>query len=267
MRFEALDEAITAATGETFRATDRSSVGGGSISEAFVLSGGGREFFVKSNAPGLEAMFEAEAAGLTEILGTDSLRAPRPVCHGTAGNSSYLVLEYIPFGPARADTQDRLGEQLALMHRHTSPHFGWHRDNTSGSTPQPNTQANDWVAFLRDERLGFQLRLAAERGASGRLLDAGAELLTLLPAFFTTHHPVPSLLHGDLWGGNWAADDAGRPVIFDPAVYYGDREADLAMTGLFGGTSMIVFTIPTGTLGHMTRASARVRCCTTCITS
>ena len=235
MLWEALEQAITQATGEHFSSTDRSSVGGGSISEAFVLSGGGRQYFVKSNRAELVAMFEAEAAGLAEILGTGSIRAPGPVCHGTAGDSSYLVLEYIPFGSARAETQERLGEQLALMHRHTSPHFGWNRDNTIGSTPQRNTQANDWVAFLRDERLGFQLQLAARRGAPGRLLDAGAELLTLLPAFFTTHHPVPSLLHGDLWGGNWAADDAGRPVIFDPAVYYGDREADLAMTELFGG--------------------------------
>jgi len=235
MLWEALEQAVTQATGEHFSSTDRSPVGGGSISEAFVLSGGGRQYFVKSNRAELVTMFEAEAAGLAEILGTGSIRAPRPVCCGTAGDSSYLVLEYIPFSSARGETQERLGEQLALMHRHTSPHFGWSRDNTIGSTPQPNTQANDWVAFLRDERLGFQLQLAAERGAPGRLLEAGAELLTLLPAFFTTHHPVPSLLHGDLWGGNWAADDAGRPVIFDPAVYYGDREADLAMTELFGG--------------------------------
>lgn len=237
MVWQALEKAIGDATGEPFRCDNRSSVGGGSINDAFVMTGGGRDFFVKTNAAELAYMFEAEAAGLAEIRDSQSLRAPCPVCHGVADDTSYLVLEYIPFGRGGSHTQERLGEQLALMHRSTSAHFGWERDNTIGSTHQPNTQSNDWVRFLCDQRLGFQLRLAQDNGAPGRLLDSGARLLELLPAFFTTHYPIPSLLHGDLWGGNWAADDADRPVIFDPAVYYGDREADLAMTELFGGFS------------------------------
>jgi fructosamine-3-kinase len=91
------------------------------------------------------------------------------------------------------------------------------------------------VAFFRERRLRYQLDLAGRNGYSGRLSPQADELLERLDRFFTDYQPVPSLLHGDLWGGNWAAAAGGEPVIFDPAVYYGDREADLAMTRLFGG--------------------------------
>ena len=180
-------------------------------------------------------MFAAEAEGLNEMLGSDSIRVPRPLCYGSDEAHSWLVLEYIEFGAAGRATSELLGEQLAAMHRHTSDRFGWHRNNTIGSTTQVNTLGRDWVDFLREHRLRYQLELAAANGASSRLLDRGLQLLDALPAFFATYDPAPSLLHGDLWGGNWGADNAGQPVIFDPAVYYGDREADLAMTELFGG--------------------------------
>ncbi len=121
------------------------------------------------------------------------------------------------------------------MHRCDAAQFGWQRDNTIGATPQPNAWHADWVAFFRDRRLGFQLAMAGDNGAPARLLDRGRRLLGELDAFFTTYRPTPSLLHGDLWGGNWGADSSGAPVIFDPAVYFGDREADIAMTRLFGG--------------------------------
>ena len=135
--------------------------------------------------------------------------------------------------PAK-NTERRLGEQLAQLHRTTKDRFGWHRDNTIGLTPQHNDWSDDWVAFYREHRLGFQLRLAAEHGFTGQLQEKGAQLLKRLPVYFDDHRPRPSLLHGDLWGGNWASCD-GEPVIFDPAVYYGDPETDLAMTRLFGG--------------------------------
>jgi len=132
-------------------------------------------------------------------------------------------------------TDELLGRQLAALHRVTHTRFGWHRDNTIGSTPQINTQKNDWVTFYREQRLRYQLELAAENGYGGSLQRRGEQLLERLPAFFISYRPRPSLLHGDLWGGNHAALTDGTPVIFDPAVYYGDREADLAMTELFGG--------------------------------
>src|SRR5262249_47742475 len=127
-----------------------------------------------------------------------------------------------------------LGEQLALQHHLTQSAFGWRRNNTIGSTPQLNEECADWVSFYRDRRLRYQLDLAAANGFNGRLQQRGAVLLDRMGGFFSTYHPAPSLLHGDLWSGNRAADEHRQPVIFDPAVYYGDREADLAMTRLFG---------------------------------
>jgi fructosamine-3-kinase len=120
------------------------------------------------------------------------------------------------------------------MHRKAWGQFGWHRDNTIGSTPQTNTPARNWVDFWRRNRLGFQLALAHRNGYGGRLQDRGRRLLERFPTLLD-HAPQSSLLHGDLWGGNMSFDRGGNPVIYDPAVYYGDRETDLAMTELFGG--------------------------------
>jgi fructosamine-3-kinase len=105
-----------------------------------------------------------------------------------------------------------------------------------------NTWCDDWLTFFREHRLRFQLELAERNGYGGRLQDAGSRLLPRLDALLGEHRPAPSLLHGDLWGGNAGADPGGAPVIFDPAVYYGDREADLAMTRLFGGFSREFYT-------------------------
>ena len=123
------------------------------------------------------------------------------------------------------------------MHRVTSDQFGWYRDNTIGSTEQKNRHEADWVIFWGEYRLRFQLDLAVARGAGSRSMDRGYRLIECLADFMGGHEPEPSLLHGDLWSGNYAFTRAGEPTIFDPAVYYGDREAELAMTELFGGFS------------------------------
>ena len=128
-----------------------------------------------------------------------------------------------------------MGEQLAAMHQVTAARFGWERDNTIGSTPQIKEWSSDCLTFWREHRLGFQLELAESRGFGARLAGRGARLRDALPDLLGGHRPVPSLLHGDLWSGNIGYDARGRPVIYDPASYYGDREADLAMTELFGG--------------------------------
>jgi fructosamine-3-kinase len=230
-----IEAAIGEATGEPFRIERRNGVGGGCINEAHCLEGGARRYFVKLNSAGRLAMFEAEAAGLEAILASRSIYAPAPLATGVGGGRSWLVLEQIDFGTASRSTSAALGEQLAQMHRCTAEAYGWHRDNTIGATPQPNPWTAEWREFLRRHRLAFQLELAAGNGAPDRLVDRGRRLLENLGAFFADYRPAPSLLHGDLWGGNWGTDAQGRPVIFDPAVYFGDREADLAMTELFGG--------------------------------
>jgi fructosamine-3-kinase len=232
--WQSIEQAISETTGEPFKVRSSRAVAGGCINEAVCLQGEQRRFFVKLNRADRLYMFEAEAAGLEAIRASNSLRAPEPIAWGTSGENSWLALEFIPFSTQQGGTSALLGEQLAAMHQHTARRFGWERDNTIGSSPQPNSWMEDWIAFLRDHRLGFQLNLARHNGAPTTLIDRGQQLLEHLPAFFDNYRPGPSLLHGDLWSGNWATDGDGNPVIFDPAVYFGDREADIAMTELFG---------------------------------
>jgi len=179
-------------------------------------------------------MFRAEADGLRELRSANAIRVPEVVACGVAGNESYIEIERLAFDRPTPATEQALGEQLAELHRHTADQFGWFRDNTIGLTPQKNTQSDNWIDFFREHRLGFQLELAAANGYGDRVTDLGQALSDRLQDFFSAYEPVPSLLHGDLWGGNWGSVDS-QPVIFDPAVYYGDRESDIAMTMLFGG--------------------------------
>ena len=229
----AINQAISHVIGAAFQPVQHHAIGGGCINQSFKLADAQRSFFVKLNNATRLAMFEAEAAGLQEISSTQCVRAPRPLCHGIADGQAFLVLEYLDLR-SHGDAAT-LGQQLAQMHRATQNYFGWSRDNTLGSTAQPNTPMMNWPDFLREQRIGFQLSLAAENGYCGKLQTQGEKLLSNLDQFFTDYQPQPSLLHGDLWGGNHAYLADGAPVIFDPAAYYGDRECDLAMTELFGG--------------------------------
>ena len=225
---------ISQVTGVPFENVRQRSVGGGCINTTYVLSDDRRQFFVKTNQAALLDMFEAEFAGLNEITQSNTIKAPHPVCFGEDGSQAYLVMEYLPTGGGDSQSALKLGQNLAAMHRVTQKDYGWFRDNTIGSTPQINQPSDDWVSFWRDRRLAFQLELAAKKGYRGRLQQKGELLLTKLESFFS-QPPRASLLHGDLWSGNYAVTQSGEPVIFDPAVYYGDRETDLAMTELFGG--------------------------------
>lgn len=210
--------------------------GGGCISTAVTLRDGGRNraYFVKFNRAGLLPMFEAEAAGLEELAASATLRVPAPLCTGVTGAQAYLVLEYLDLGGRVAGGTIQAGRLLAAMHRTTRAEFGWVRDNTIGTTPQPNTPDPDWPCFWARQRLGFQLALAVRNGHGEALQRPGDALLGRLTDLLD-HAPAASLLHGDLWGGNLGYTRGGEPVVYDPAVYYGDREADLAMTELFGG--------------------------------
>jgi len=229
----AIASQIAIACGSAFIPAHSRAIGGGCINRAVTLSDGIRSFFVKINDADRLEMFEAEAAGLAEIAATKSIRVPLPLCTGTAGSEAYLAMEYFERdGHGRRD-EEKAGRQLADMHRATRDAFGWDRDNTIGSTPQLNGFDPDWGRFWQEKRLGFQLDLAARKGYGGRLQDRGRLLLEGCDAFID-HAPQPSLLHGDLWGGNIGYAKDGQPVIYDPAVYFGDREADLAMTELFG---------------------------------
>lgn len=229
---------------------DSRGVGGGSINRAErVALSDGRSVFVKSNPAPLPRMFACEVAGLAALHAAagDDLRIPRPLGYGD-DPLPFIVLEHIESGRGEGDFSARLGRGLAALHRRSveqhrsdaeaGQRYGFEADNYIGATPQENGWSDDWVAFFRERRLGFQLRLAQRNGFGGELQRLGGTLLDrldeLIGAPGETDEPA-CLLHGDLWGGNYLCDDRGQPVLIDPAVYYGRREAELAMTTLFGG--------------------------------
>jgi protein-ribulosamine 3-kinase len=231
----ALAAGLASALGHKVDPAPAAEVHGGCISRCWRWESAAGPLFVKQSDPAGLPMLEAERQGLEVLRGADALRVPRPLATGTFQGGAFLALEWIDFVAVSPAAEERLGEQLAALHRHRANRYGFDHDNFIGSTPQANTWRDDWVAFLRDARIGFQLDLAARHGHGGRLQERGRQLLDLLGVFFATYRPAPSLLHGDLWGGNCGADASGAPVIYDPAVYYGDREVDVAMTRLFGG--------------------------------
>jgi len=226
---------IEKVTGIKASLDQQGSVGGGCINQAIRVRYGDVDYFVKLNSAARREMFAAEAEGLLELKRSNTLRVPQPLCWGDDGDTAYLVMENLQLG-GQGDPV-ALATGLANLHRVTRDRFGWSRDNTIGSTLQVNTETDDWVDFWREQRLRFQFELAAGHGHGGRLQSQGERLLDIFPQLFSAYSPRASLLHGDLWGGNYAYSRDGEPVIFDPAVYYGDREADLAMTELFGGFS------------------------------
>ncbi len=226
-------EQISRVTGEKFQIDDRRSVSGGCINQGYALTGNNCTYFVKINQASQEQMFEAEALGLKQMLATQTIRVPKPICWGVADRSSYIVLEWLEFNRGSSQSWEEMGGQLAFMHKAGgSSQFGWERNNTIGSTPQINTWTSDWAEFFAEYRIGYQLKLAKRRGGNfpdwSRVVAAVREHLTDI-------QPQPSLVHGDLWSGNAAVTASGEPVILDPATYYGDREVDIAMTELFGG--------------------------------
>lgn len=223
---------ISRAINKDFQPTHCRPVSGGSINQAYSLKDGDRIYFVKLNQANWLDMFEAEALGLQQIDSTRTIRVPQPVCWGIAGDSAYIVLEWLDLGYGDRQAWDKMGHNLACMHRVISNNgFGWERNNTIGSTPQINTWTDSWVSFFTKYRLGYQFRLANWRGGRFPQQD---QLLAAVPSILAGHEPQPSLVHGDLWTGNAAITSQGEPVLFDPAIYFGDREVDLAMSQLFG---------------------------------
>ena len=168
-------------------------------------------------------MYAAEAGGL-RALRAAGVRAPEPFDHGLRDGKAFIEMERLQLG-ARADWP-ALGRMLAALHRNTADRFGWESDNWIGLAPQKNGWSDSWASFFLEKRLNPQAARAKRNGHKIELPDVNKLL--------EGHRPKASLLHGDLWSGN-AGFTAEGPVIFDPAVYYGDREADLAMTELFGG--------------------------------
>jgi fructosamine-3-kinase len=244
----ALSEAVERLLGSVLHASvriDRARpVSGGSINRAALVElDDGRTVFLKWNPAPLPHMFELEAEGLEALAQVGVLRVPGNALAG-GGNGDpappFLVMEAIATGAKRRGFSETFGRRFAEHHRAgRGERYGFAHDNYIGATPQPNGWSDDWVTFWRERRLGFQLDLARQEGrASSELEGLGDRLLERLDEWLVTpgdDEEPPCLLHGDLWGGNYLVDENGEPALIDPAVYYGRREADLAMTRLFGG--------------------------------
>jgi fructosamine-3-kinase len=213
-----------------FICSDIRNLAGGHTHQAFKITGGRRRFFVKINQHQNIQMFHSEAEGLNHLRVTGLLKIPRVICLGTVGRHSFIVLEYFNLTPGDNQTWFAFGQQLAKQHReHTQNMYGWQSDNYIGATIQVNQWHKNWNFFFAEQRIGYLLQLLAEKGFKLAKIDAVIESVKQLLA---GHNPVSSMLHGDLWQGNVGFHNL-NPVVFDPALYYGDRETDLAMSELF----------------------------------
>ena len=232
--FAAIGQAITAVNGDRIDNVGVTPVGGGSISRAWQLRGERHDYFIKTHTADFIENFSAEAEGL-RALATAVSPAPTFLTCGVTDATAFLVLEYLDLRPLDRAGGAFLGCQLAALHRVTSEAFGWHRNNFIGATPQANEAHASWPHFFAQRRLLPQLGLATKNGMASELRAKGEALAERIGGLFIDYRPLPSLLHGDLWSGNAAQLADGRAVMFDPACYFGDREADLAMSELFGG--------------------------------
>ncbi len=218
------------------RIASTQSISGGSIAEARLIEmESGKKYFLKSGAQNPK-MFRAEANGLKEIEKADVIRVP----YIFVVEPDFLLMEYIRPGVQKAHFFERFGRQFAELHKSKSAQFGFYEDNFIGHTIQDNSvnehQATDWCTFYFEKRLLFQFKLAERKNRASEKLSKGFALLeNKIESILSNQNEPPTLLHGDLWSGNFLADENGLPVLIDPAVYYGQREADLAMTKLFGG--------------------------------
>lgn len=235
MTIEALFEEIERSAGIRIAQGRASPVSGGSIDRAYRVEASPAPVFVKVASQAALPMLEVEALGLDALRAAGGVRVPEVLATGASVDAAFLVLEWIDFAAPSVTAERSLGRGLAQLHRATANAYGWTRDNRIGATPQLNAQSSDWVSFFAERRLEYQLELAVASGLPVAASRAVASLIDDLDRLIGEHPTEPSLVHGDLWGGNWAATGNAEPVLFDPAVHYADREVDIAMTRLFGG--------------------------------
>ena len=212
-------------------------IGGGCIANAARIETTSGPFFLKYSSQDPGETFEAEAAGLDALRAAESpLLIPQVLAarNRTDQEAGYVLMDWIEQGPPNRLFAERFGTALASLHRSEGPAFGFHSDNFIGRLPQANAWLDAWPSFFVERRLEPQVRLARDAGRwnaswSRKFARLVSNLRGLLP-----ESPEPSILHGDLWSGNYLTSSTGQAVLIDPAVYHGHREADLAMTELFG---------------------------------
>lgn len=214
-------------------------VSGGSINQAAKITlADGTDCFLKWNRSADPRMFSVEEKGLALLDSAETtLRVPEVFATGqTEEGTGFLVQEFLVEGRAGPGSPRQFGRGLAQLHRHRTEHYGLDHDNFIGRLPQSNSRHEEWVPFFIEERLEPQLERAIKTERLNKGIRKNFESLYKQLNDIFPDEP-PSLIHGDLWGGNYFYDDSGTPTIYDPAVYYGHREMELAFTHLFGGFS------------------------------
>jgi protein-ribulosamine 3-kinase len=227
-----LIEPLFGAKVETFFA-----ISGGSINQTHVLNlTNGQRVFMKQNPSPPTDFFLSETRGLKLLSQVkNGPRIPKPLAVQSVSRPTFILLEYIESSSEDENFAEKLALSLAELHRMSQEHYGLDHDNYIGSTPQKNALEKDGIVFFRDQRIDFQRQLARRSGLLPVTIDKEIDsLCDKLGKFLNISGEKPALLHGDLWSGNYFPDSEGKPCIFDPAVYYGLREADLAITELFG---------------------------------
>lgn len=213
------------------------SVTGGDINQAAKLEfSSGNICFLKWNTTASPDMFVREVNGLKLLREANTaLIIPDVLSQGTTpGGTGFLLMQYLEEGQGQSHSAADFGSELAQLHKTRADQFGLDYDNYIGSLPQSNKRHSDWISFFVEERMEPQLGMAIDSGKlSMSIPPAFQQMYTQLPGIFPEE--APSLLHGDLWGGNYFYNTEGQAVIYDPAVYYGHREMELAFTRLFGG--------------------------------
>jgi protein-ribulosamine 3-kinase len=210
-------------------------VGGGSINNTYRIKTAKQTFFCKLNSQAeLPGMFEAEQNGLALLASKQVIRIPRVIANAQKDGTQILILEWIEQGLKSDTFWETFGRQLAALHHVQHNQFGLAPDNYMGALPQSNKATGSWIEFFIHQRLQPQINLALGH----KLLEpAHAKQFEKLSQQLGVIFPEepPTLLHGDLWSGNFLCDEKGKPVLIDPSVYYGHRSMDMAMTTLFGG--------------------------------
>lgn len=211
------------------------SVSGGDISAAYLIKTTKNEYFLKVNSkPWASDMFKAEAEGLKAISNTKTISTPKIIVSDNFANESFLLMEYVDSKSGNSDNMELFGMQLAQLHQVTTGSFGFDHNNFIGSLNQSNKKHRFWNDFYIEERLNPQLSLSLSKGLLSNSEIPKSELMkTRCYPYFKDIKP--SLLHGDLWSGNYLISMNGNPYLIDPATYFGHSEVDIAMSKLFGG--------------------------------
>ncbi len=237
-----LRQALMELLGSGYRDIQLRPSGTGCINDSWEAYGSGvQSLFVKTGPASAQAMYACEATGLDVLRQCDAIRVPLVIGQFQFGPQAALVLEFITLHSIRSSADQAVAEALATLHSVHGTHYGFIEDNFIGRTPQINCQCDDWWQFWCESRMHPQWRLARLRGMRKELLDRIEQLIVKIPSVFGAHQPESVLLHGDLWSGNMALDQSGKLCLYDPAVYYGDRETDLAMTRMFGALPAPVY--------------------------